>query len=344
MEKQSKRLSEWSGYSKRVLSKLQSHPKYRHKNAESLLEETNDLSGREDFRRAYFSSYIDDMSTEIVLEASSESEDLSPHERRRRASERYDRLFNVDMNLIIHAPTIRESKTQAAKAPVVVALQVGEYVFEWNETSLVVPLEYKKVEKEPLLLSPVLPESAWYGVVDKVKENTRKSIDDTVEKGDYSMQIQFHFNLTQKKDELLYTFIDAVLHFNRHKYYSRRRCNNQHFLTAAMKSLGIRKPPKLSASIADHIRQLSPSKAIPRKQISNHQELDAVALEVIDNDPSRADIEFLIAKYFLFHVTGWEGEGGGSTCDAKWECSIPGCKQQHLTRELGRKTSISSDS
>ena len=312
------------------------------------MEDVKVLSEKEDFRKAFFSSYIDDIGAAGVLEVTfdaSSTPQLSQQELRKRAKERYDRLFNVDMNLIIRAPSRRDSKTQAAQAPVVVALQVGMFVFEWKETSLVIPLEYAKVQAEPLLLSPVLTKStSWCGAVSDAKANTERSIDKAIDNKDYSMQIQLHYDLTQKKDELLSAFIDTVLHFNRFKKYS-RRCNNKHFLKAAMKSLGIENPPKLSATVAEHIRQLHPSKEISQRQINNHQELDAVAAEVMDNDLSRSDIEYLVANYFLFHVTGWEDapEGGGDTAVDKWECAVPGCNQQDLTRKLERKTSISSD-
>lgn len=347
MEKQAKLLSNRSGYSKRVLTKLQ---KYRGSSADSLLEEAEVLSERERFHKAYFSSYIQDSGMKMVLEASGEfneriqtgGQNFSSDEVRRRANERYETLFNVDMNLIIRVPTRRSLKTPAAKAPVVVGLQVGYFVFEWNENSLVIPLKYAEIETKPLLLSPVLPDSNWCEMMEDVKLDAQRSIDESVESSDYSMQIKLHFEVTQKKDKLLSAFIETVLNFNRDKYYS-WRCNWQTFLTEAMKSLGIRTPPKLSASIADHIRQLKPSQALSKKRINDHKDLDAVALEAIGGALSRADIDYLIAKYFLFHVSGWEGEeeGGAEGAADKWECSVPGCKQLELTKMLELKTSIS---
>lgn len=346
MEKQSKAFSKFTGYSKRVLEKLRNHPDYGHKSADALSEDVKILSEKEDFRRTFFSAYIEGMSTEVVEEtvcdATSRSPE-SPEELRRKAKERYDRLFNVDMNLIIRAPSRRDTKTQAAKAPVVMNLQVGTYLFGWNEYSLIVPLEYRKVQTEPLLLSPVLSESTWCDVVNEVKVNTERSIVEAVDKKDYSMQIEIHYDLTRKKDEMLSAFIDTVLRFNRCEKFS-WRCNNKHFVKAAMQSLGISNPPKLSATVAEHICQLCPSKEISRRQINDHQQLDAVATEVLDDDLSRSDIEFLIAKYFLFHVTGWEDtRNDGAVPVDKWECAISSCKQQDLTRKLGKKTSISSD-
>jgi hypothetical protein len=321
------------------LPELPRHLKYLPKSAKSFVEV---LSEKEAFREAYFSSYIDEMSTRFIIEASTEPEhQLSEQEIRKRASLRYDQLFNVDINLIIHAPSVHDAKAQAAKAPVVAALQVGDYVYEWNKAGLVVPMEYRQVATRPLLLSPVnLTESDWCSKIDKMKDKAQESIEKSMDEGDYSMQIQLHFDLTEKRDELLNKFILTVLDFNRHKEFSSMWCNNHHFLKAAMKSLGIRKPPKLSVNIAGHIGSLRPSKAISRKQINNHQELDAVVSELDNGNLSRADIEFLIAKYFLYHVADWERE---PPSEEEWECALPNCRQQKLTEELGERTSISSD-
>lgn len=312
--------------------------------------ECENLSEKEAFRKVYFSEYIDKTSEILVLETckeQSEAESLPPRELQRRASDRFERLFTVKMKLIIRAPTRIGVKKTVAKAPVLLALQVGDYIFEWNETSLVIPIELKQVEAEPLLFSPVLQQSEWWcNFVEREKANIQQSIQEVVQHNDYSMQIQLQYDLTQKKDKLLFAFIETVVRFNRDLQYHTRRCNNQTFLTEAMKSLGIKRPAKLSGSIQQFIDQLKPSRTISRKQIRDHGELDTVAVEVIDGEgePLRRDVEYLIAKYFLFHVSGWEGEQeqGGERLSNRWSCSIPECKLLELEKILEELTHISS--
>lgn len=341
MEQQISKISQYSGYSKKVLAKLKAHPKFQAQSDAELQEMSDILSERRMFGKQYFGVYLDEKTQNIFLETSSDSTHDNPmslHERKRRASNRFDALFNFDMHLIIRATT--NLKTPAAKAPVVIGLQLGSYVFEWNEWSLVIPVESSQVESEPVLLSPV--HSKWS---DMVEEN-RESIGQSIHKTDYSMQISLQYEIARKKDQLLYAFIDTVMLYNRNKEYGSWTCTNDHFLTDAMNSLGISQRPKLSKSIQKHIGQLNPSKKISRKQIRNHEELDGVATsEVIGVDEApRGDIEYLIAKYFLFHVSGWEGDRdrGERSPANKWECSFPGCKLRHLEQTLARRTSISS--
>lgn len=345
MEQQVSKISQYSGYSKKVLTKLKAHPKFQTQSDPKLQEMTDVLSERRMFGRRYFGAYLDEKTQDIFLETSSDSAQdnpMSQNELKRRASDRFDALFNFDMHLIIRATT--NLKTPAAKAPVAIGLQLGSYVFEWNEWSLVIPVESSQVESEPVLLSPVHPESKWFNIV----EEDRESIGQSIRKTDYSMQIGLQYEIARKKDQLLYAFIDTVMLYNRDKEYGGWTCTNEHFLTDAMNSLGISQRPKLSKSIQKHIAQLKPSKKISRKQVRNHEELDGVAAsEVIDvkeEGASRGDIEYLIAQYFLFHVSGWEGDRdrGESSPANKWECSFPGCKLRLLEQTLARRTSFSS--
>ena len=346
MEEQISKISRYSGYSKKVLTKLKAHPKFQPRSDDELQKMTDVLSERRMFGSRYFGMYLDEEKTQdIFCETSLDSAQdnhMSQRELKRRAGNRFDALFNLDIHLIIRATT--NLKTSAAKAPVVMGLQLGSYVFEWNEWSLVIPVESAQVESEPVLMSPVHPDSKWHDMV----EEDRESIGQSIRKTDYSMQINLQYEIARKKDQLLYAFIDTVMLYNRDKEYGGWTCTNEHFLTDAMNSLGITKRPKLSKSIQKHIDQLNPSKKISRKKIRNHEELDGVATsEVLGvEEASRGDIEYLIAKYFLFHVSGWEGDvdrdRGERSPANKWECSFPGCKLRQLEQTLARRTSFSS--
>ncbi len=333
-------LTRYAGYSSRVLTKLRNHPDFRELTVTEQERKCEVLSEKESFRQEYFSRYIDITSQSIVLEAckdQSNPECRSASEQQRRSGDRFEKIFDVQVNLILRSP---DCNAKSKIFPVQSALQVGDYAYEWNETSLVVPIELEKLTSRPHLLSPVLEQTKWSDMLEKERDNVQQAISHN----DYSMEIKLHYDLTQKKDQLLHAFMSTIIKFNRDHTYNRWRCNNQTFLTQAMKSLGIKKP-QLSNSIGKYIGQFKPTKKISRK-ISSHEELDAFVGEVLELQFLKKDIEYLIAKYFLFHVSDWEeepeSESKGSSDNDNWKCSVLECKLPELERTLKELTSISS--
>ena len=310
-------------------------------NGNELDKEIEKFSEFEPFREAYLSKYIDSTSKDLVLQTSVDESGVSEDEKLKQAGARFDKLSNLNLNLVIRAPSRGVSRTAAEKSPILFGLQVGDYVFEWNETSLVVPVDFKQVQFEPLLLSPIQMETSWPGVFDEGGGYLKQGIEEAIQNKDYTMQISLQYELTEKKDKLLKKFINTVLQYNRNKKFNKRSCNNQTFLSDVMKSFGIKRPTKFfSSTIQQHIKSLKPSSDLKQKKMTSHHELDAIVKEAESESLAKEDIEFLIAKYFLFHVSSWEGEQEGGSSN-KWECSRE-CQLCHLEKLLERRTSISS--
>ena len=323
--------------------KLQAHPVYQGLDDAELSRKVETFSEKEPFREAYFSKYIDTLGARVVLDTSADhskrlSKEVEEQERQRQASQRFDELFNLRLNLIIRTPSGRPSRRSTSKSPILFSVQVGDYVFEWDETSLVVPMELEHFESKPILLSPVQMQSMWPEVISEEKQQ----VEEAIRKKDCTMQIDLHYRLTDKKDKLLFKFIDTVVEYNRSKTYHKRSCNNQTFLADAMKSLGIDQPGKFSSTIQDHIKSLKPSRDLARKQVNDHDQLNAIAAEAKADSTSKEDIEFLVSKYFLFHVRGWEQEEEHSS--DRWQCPAEDCGLPRLEGMLERRSSISSTS
>lgn len=314
------------------------------------LEELGErLSEREKFREAYFSSYIDNFSMELISDDMEDKDRraLTDEERQQRLASRFTKLVNLQIKLILHAPHRRSSGRSSAvtaRSSILMAIQVGEYIFEWDESGLVLPVELQaSVRGEPLLLSPVQQQSrGWCEEVGKHKVKVQQSIHQC----DYTMQIDLKYELTKKKDNLLMGFIDTVVRFNRNYTYHSRTCNHQSFVTEALRSLGIEPADfKLSKSIKEHIAQLRPSKNLSRRSTRTHQELDTVAVGLLggtSGTPSQGDVQYLIAKYFLFHVSAWEKDQKGERSPEEWKCLVPGCKLGDLEQTLEELATISS--
>ena len=347
-QEQERRLNKYyqSGYASKVMQKLQKCPEFRDKSPEELEQFVDVLSEKEKFREAFLEDLlINETGMGIAAEVSYETSrdcPLTQKELKERADSRFEKLFNFPLNLVLR-PSIRGSAKAVAKAPVRLGLQVGDYVYECNEYGLVIPQRLNQVESEPRLLSPVQQKCEWSDIVSKEKGNVQESIQQTIQQNDYNMQMSLHIELTKWRDRFFDKFIEKVLCYNRS---TSRSCNNAAFLKDAMSALGVRNTGKLSKTIKQHIDQLKPNN-VSTKPTSTHEELDRFVAELSEDSVSREDAEYLIAKYYLLHVAGWEGDQSASypgpgTASEHWQCAVPSCRLSQLEELLTNLTKITT--
>ena len=289
------------------------------------------LGEKELFRQRYFSNLIETTSMRSIREVDHDqscASRLSKCELRRRSNLRFERLLDVKMQLLLRASSQRTwwKMLGIGSTPLYCALQVGDFVFEWNESNLVIPVDVSCTHDEPMLFSPVQDNSDWFAKIQSDKGTIRKS----VEENDYEMQIRLHFKWTEEKEHVISAFIDKVIEFNRHRAYHPHTCNSQRFVSEAMRALGIRQPPKLSYTIKEHINELTKSTTLSLKWVSSHADLDTAVVSCSDAI-SKEDVEFLMAHYLQFHMDSYERSKQPSQ---KWECPVIGCKLKDLEEKL----------
>lgn len=331
VEDQKAFLAKCSGYSERVKEKLRHNPIFLDQPEEEIFRVSEILSEKERFRERYFSEFIDTTSGNLIFEASydqSKSISLPGGELQRRSSLRFEKLFNIPMKLLLRASSRHTRRFFRRNNPLHCALQVGDYVFQWTESSLVIPVDVSCLQAQPILLSPVHQQSEWFNQIHEEQGAVRQS----VESNDYEMQIGLHFKWTERKDVLVSAFVDKIIEFNRDYVYHSQRCNSQRFVAEGMESLGIKNPPKLSSSIKQHISQLKRSTALSTKRLSSHRDLDTVVAEELTADLSKEDTEYLMAHYLLFHMDSFERSKRSS--EEKWTCPVPECLLQDLEEKL----------
>ena len=332
-EEHSLQLAACYGYSERVISKLQSQADYRKLSEDELKKLSEILSEKEEFRQEYLKKHIDGISREIVDEASMDSnlkdDVLTPRDSRRRSNERFEKLLNPTVQLIYRF----HEETENGNIRIQTALQVGEYVYEWNDTNLLIPQEIECLFNQPLLVVPILHLSNWKSTVSRES----KQMKEASEKHDHAKQIMFHYEFTEKKDKLLLDFAMKVLEFNKDKYNDPVTCNNQTFLTEAMRSLQIkdRAIPSLTPTVEEYLK---PSRSLRKHQLRNHQELDEFVVSS-DHDLPKDDIEYLMVKYFQFHICKWKKL---KQSQEKWFCPTPTCKLPCLQGALMKQLSVIS--
>ena len=96
-------LAQCSGYSDRIISKLERHHKYSKFNSQERLKLSEELSEKEQFRKRYLEKLIDDISVDIVCQASDDcdhSSVMTSDLMRRRSVERFQKLLNPNIRLV----------------------------------------------------------------------------------------------------------------------------------------------------------------------------------------------------------------------------------------------------
>jgi len=326
-------LARCSGYSDRIKKKLCRLPMFTELNQDEI-EQTSDVLGEvEPFRQRYFSNLIEVTSMKIIGEVEREQSRAGGASRKdfgKHSHMRFEQLLDVKMQLLLRASSQQRSWLRfLSSTPLHCALQVGDFVFEWNESSLIIPVDVSSAHDEPVLFSPIQERSEWFA---KVQSDKRK-IHESIVKNDYEMQIGLHFKWTEEKERVILSFIKKVIHYNRHNTYHGRTCNSQRFVNEAMGALGIKTPPKLSSTIKEHVNELS--KKIARqdlKGISSHDDLDVTVNSNLSS-LSKLDVEYLMAHYLLFHMDDYERR---KQSDKKWECPFVNCKLSDLEGKLSK--------
>lgn len=290
-----------------------------HQSDEQLLREEDileKLSEREKFRDAFCTNIIEGVSEALVVETSADFQkksDIPETEAKRRAAERMKIFTNFPVSILVYSTKRKSSHLTAA-------LQVGNYYFEWNKTSVIMP---KKVEnltaKQPVLRLGVPQEGVWPSFVNAVQSR----ISEALEKLDYDTLIQLQYELACRKDELLYALIDVCVRYNRANTYRNMNCNNSHFIRDAQLALGIAQPSKISrGTIQDHLKRLTQMwKKLQSGKVKfeSHSDLDTFVEDtVVTETMPQEGLEYLMSKYFLFHVSGWDqhAEDRGT-----WSCA-----------------------
>ena len=334
VEKQHKLAAKFSGYRDEVKLKFRDHPQYDEEKEEEFVDI---LTEAEQFYQYFFSSLVEN-TQKVILDT---SEDY-----KRRASgeltwetvccitqERFERLCNLPMSLIYRADLKHSKPRQAVlKTPLLVSLQVGNLTFEWNKTGLVIPCKIdpafpKPVTTERLVLVRNLDQqSQWNQSV----TTWTSQINEAIEKKDEDAVIAVMYDLFEKREKMILSLIQLITNYNRYKHYHRKQCRNNHFVEEAMENLGILNPPTVSMTLRNYLETLAPNSAIADKHFPAHYDLDLYLFENIGGKMvGKEELEFLVSKYFMFHMEGCKGKRVN-----EWTCTEPSCQLLDLLKKL----------
>lgn len=310
------------GYHGRMLYKLQKHPDYQELIKDELI--VDKLTEKEVFRNSYCMNIIEGVSEKLVADTLADSQASASITGNRKAMiEKARRRMNILCNLPVKLVLFKASRKSTQLR---VGLQVGAYYFEWDKSSLVIPqLMSELTAKKPVLKVGVPQIGMWTDHVNSLQSQMEQALESL----DYDAIIRLQYHLIQQKDELLDTFINTVVTYNRTHAYNRWMQNSVHFVKNAQSALGILEPAKISLSPQEHLKKTRHewTKEIEERsklKIASHDALDVYVEGTFtceEEHPSQVALDYCMAHYFLFHVAGWEKDH-----NLMWTCKAENCK------------------
>lgn len=301
-----------------------------------------------DFIRDYFSNLVEHPAANAVDENIDEAEhslstSVEIGKAQERGEHRFAQVCNFPLKLIL-TPISRggvltatfSSLLEMEFGPLHAALQVGDVILEWNDTSLVVP--HFCEHDDPLLKANIQHLTGW---VDFTHDHFPR-MREAAEQLDYQGQIELIFRATAEKSRLIDELVKVIVKYNRHCYYNLIDRNCQHFVLDALKALGVEKPIQFTGGLGEYFKalKLGRSKSVP-VQYKNHAELDVYvkccqANNKLDSMP-QGDLEFLLAQYFQFHLQDRDQYKKDPVAMENWKCTERECHMQELEKRIELK-------
>ena len=336
------------GYYSKVMAKLRDLQEYAEIPDHELHDLVEALTEVESFRANYecFQAIVETPIETLTAELSLDKDlidrtQLQQSVAANKVADRYERVCKFPVKLVLRVKP-SQCGGNISEASLHAGLLISDHLFEWDKESLVIP---KKVDftKQPALTTRILYGSEWFTYI--VQQRSR--LDEVVTSPPGSLhekEIDLMFELTTKKDGLIKSVIETVIDYNRHKKYHDRLCNNRHFIQDVTGALGVNKLPAFGASIKQQLEKSRRqcSRKLSRANLTTHDNLDAYvsglgeeklhALTVVD-------LEYLVGKYFHFHIEDWEQ----SLAPDQWTCQQRNCQLTSIEEQLER-TALSSQS
>lgn len=335
------------GYHARVVGKLRDLPEYATASAEVIERAVSNLTECELFRTKYdcFSGAIEQTSKGYTYEAMAdlariEAEQLQHDAAKCKVRERYNSLSRLPVRLMLQIKQTDQPPAKIFDAQLNAVLLVFDHIIEWNASSLVMPRRVDLNNFPPTLMTPVLHGSEWSSYVSSQQAKLKGVIKSHSNKL-HKKEIDLVFKLTTKKDGVISAIVKTAVNYNKNKLYHEEDCNNYHFIQDVTAAMGIRRLPEIRESLGRQLeisRQLC-TETLPRTEFADHAELDDFVCDGdILSQLNIRGVEYLIGKYFHFHVRNWER----STCPDQWTCKEHNCQLKPLEEQLD-KLSLSSD-
>lgn len=215
--------------------------------------------------------------------------------------------------------------------PLHAALQIGDVILEWNDSSLVVP--HFCQHDDPLLKADTQQFTEWVDFTLNQRSRMKNPEKWLESKG------QIELVMVKKiHDPIIEALVKLIVNYNSYHWYKLINHNCQHFVLDAFKVLQVNKPAfHFTGGLSKHLKTVKSGKSpsVP-VQYKNHAELDLYVKEHKEKDllhsMPQKDLEFLLAQYFQFHLQD-KSQYCKKVADLeKWECKEKDCLMHELEK------------
>ena len=223
--------------------------------------------------------------------------------------------------------------------PLHAALQVGDVVLEWNDSSLVIP--YFCEHEDKVMEVSVQKHSKWVERTGRHYSEIKKATDEL----DYEGQIEQIYIVTSEKKQLIDALIEVIINYNKRNWYDVFSRNCQHFVIDALRALEVEVPAAFTGDLKGYFQALVKGRtpSIPKK-FATHGDLDAYVIQLQEGNGiervSQHDLEFLLALYFQFHLKSKKLLGKDHTALEQWKCEVEKCQMDQIERFIKKESAL----
>lgn len=291
----------------------------------------------------YFSGIIEQYAVNVIDEKLSEEDpeeltSLELSKARERSEHRFAHLCDLPLKLIL-TPLSRGGRIVSQFAqllemqfgPLHAALQVGNVILEWNDSSLVMP--HSCNFEDQLLQTDVQGVSHWAEFTSQQYDKVRAAVTTS----DYRKQIELVYHVTAEKHRQIEALVDVIIKYNTTYYYNLVDRNCQHFVSDALKALGVEAPTQFTGGLREYFKALKQGRSLTKtSRFADHAQLDKYVKEKEDNGEiasmTQNDLEFLLAQCFRFHLEQKSQLQDQNADLSNWVCKESTCCMERLER------------
>ena len=329
-----------------VVNKLKRIPEFQNLTREELLSKATELTDPEKIWSLYFSGVILDPAREHIEKVLEQDVELNgpgagpsisdvqhaakvPIKLRLRpirASARYGIQNSFISLLFEHYGSVHAS--------IIVQDMI---VLEWNTSSLVIPTGkpiQPNLSQNPLL-SKATNKTISLNQPASIPQGTNGTVSQDRPPFTVEDEIEYEFEASAAKKDHVDKLIKVIVKYNRNYGYHPIFRNCQKFVVDALKALDYPINPNLERHLGDYFNALE--KKCKKLKFDSHSDLDVyVDKRLKSSTASFPEIEYLLSRYFLFHVTSMTE----SDNPERWVCPERGCCVTQLERRLDLENTI----
>lgn len=215
-------------------------------------------------------------------------------------------------------------------------LLVGNIRVEWGTDSLIDPQWEDEEYIEEDFVAHIHHQGDW--------ALTASEFDKKISLADRERRVNDKIDLilesAEQKRQLIINLVELIVQYNRTKHYCLRKCNCQHFVTDAMRALGIKKLPEFSGQLNDYLQKLKSYVVDIPEEFNNHATLDAHVKQRLEADTlTQHDMEYLLLLYYRLHMDSAHAEHADADND-NWKCTVDTCQYEYLADKVNRQAML----